>query len=70
MNWAERAKVVAARASTLPEDQIPPAYRPFIKIMASQASQAEEACSKVFVVHIRSIQQRFDYLDVQIPMFA
>jgi hypothetical protein len=49
MNWAERAKVVAARASTLPEDQIPPAYRPFIKIMASQASQAEEACSKAIM---------------------
>lgn len=47
MKWVERANIVAARARTLPEEQLPPAYRPFIKVMQVQATQTQEFYSKV-----------------------
>jgi len=46
MKWVERANIVAARARTLPEEQLPPAYRPFIKVMQVQATQTQEFYSK------------------------
>merc|ERR1711865_733621 len=49
VKWLERANGVAARARTLSEQELPPAYRPYIKVMEQQAIQTQELHAKALI---------------------